>query len=88
MNKPIPVFETIQEWSQTEIRVLDREDYTYVIKNVQEFEAEFFKQFPRLDNPINWDEMTDHEPYKRHLLNDFFELFPEKYRTYVRKITF
>ena len=86
MNKPIPIFNFIDEWSKTEIRFLDTEDKTYVIVNVKEFEQEFFKHYS--DDQTEWGKHWN-SFYGKQCLNEFFtELYPEKFGEYVRQITF
>lgn len=86
MPNTIPIFNFIEEWSKTEILFLDKEGFTYVIKNVVEFEKEFFKHYS--DDQTVWGEYWN-KSYGKQCLNEFFtELYPDKYRTYVRQITF
>lgn len=77
-------FTELRYWEHDEVYLLDKEDKSYVIKEVTEFEKEFFKQFPikdmRVDVTLEWEDIVkENSSYIVGLLNHFFEMNEDKW---------
>ncbi len=100
MNKPIPIFEEIHEWSKV-IRLTDKQDFEYECTNVGGFERalldghDWDNDYPNAKGLTALQFLKDKtiEDYRKEKefdlvldVNEFLSVHPEKFDEYFKQI--